>query len=225
MTIFCCLRLDIPPTWRARCPYLYPPETGWPSYTPRHWVPFSSPPATRRVMMDVFDPASTRGAFIWVWVLYYDGRSVGQSVLESDQIFITVRQIRVCWCRTLSLTRAPICRLQLLLAVGSAVIFGSDSRRTCDHIWLSQIQDFLLRRLLLLVGLRWRYWTPPPQGKCIYLEFHRTLRVHSFGKHCFQQFICFSSRVGCRGNMFSLPLSSSGWLVMLNCTVILSQYR
>jgi hypothetical protein len=31
-----------PPTWRARPPYLYPPVTRWPSYTPRHWVPFSS---------------------------------------------------------------------------------------------------------------------------------------------------------------------------------------
>jgi hypothetical protein len=27
-----------PPTWRTRPPYLWPPETGWPSYTPRHWV-------------------------------------------------------------------------------------------------------------------------------------------------------------------------------------------
>jgi hypothetical protein len=26
------------PTWRARSPYLYPPGTRWPSYTPRHWV-------------------------------------------------------------------------------------------------------------------------------------------------------------------------------------------
>jgi hypothetical protein len=26
-------------TWRTRPPYLWPPETGWPSYTPRHWVP------------------------------------------------------------------------------------------------------------------------------------------------------------------------------------------
>jgi hypothetical protein len=28
-----------PSTWRTRSPYLWPPETGWPSYTPRHWVP------------------------------------------------------------------------------------------------------------------------------------------------------------------------------------------
>jgi hypothetical protein len=31
------------PTGRARSPYLYHRETGWPSYTRRHWVPFSSP--------------------------------------------------------------------------------------------------------------------------------------------------------------------------------------
>jgi hypothetical protein len=40
MTIFYCLRVGTPLTWRARSPYLYPPGTGWPGYTPRHWVPF-----------------------------------------------------------------------------------------------------------------------------------------------------------------------------------------
>jgi hypothetical protein len=29
---------ETPPTWRARSPYLYPPGTGWSSYTPGHWV-------------------------------------------------------------------------------------------------------------------------------------------------------------------------------------------
>jgi hypothetical protein len=33
-----------------------------------------------------------------------------------DQIFITVRQLWVCWCGTLSLTKGRVCRLQLLLA-------------------------------------------------------------------------------------------------------------
>jgi hypothetical protein len=28
---------ETPLTWRARFPYLYPPGTGWPSYTPGHW--------------------------------------------------------------------------------------------------------------------------------------------------------------------------------------------
>jgi hypothetical protein len=42
------------PTWRARFLYLYPPGTGWPSYTPGHWVPFLSPLTTRRATVEVF---------------------------------------------------------------------------------------------------------------------------------------------------------------------------
>jgi hypothetical protein len=61
MTLFYCLRFETPPTWRARSPYLYLPETGCPSYTPRHGVPFSSPPTTRGAMVEVFEPESTRG--------------------------------------------------------------------------------------------------------------------------------------------------------------------
>jgi hypothetical protein len=62
MIIFCCLKFETPPTWRARPPYLYPPGTGWPSYVyiPRHWVPFSSPSTTCRATVEVFEPASTR---------------------------------------------------------------------------------------------------------------------------------------------------------------------
>jgi hypothetical protein len=48
MIIFYCLRFETYSTWRARFPDLYPPGTGWPSYTFRHWVPYSSPPTTRR---------------------------------------------------------------------------------------------------------------------------------------------------------------------------------
>jgi hypothetical protein len=58
-----------------------------------------------------------------------------------DQIFITVRQLRVCCC-ALSLTRRRVCRLQLLLVLASAVILGSESRGTRDHILLSHIRDF-----------------------------------------------------------------------------------
>jgi hypothetical protein len=43
-----------PPTWRARFPHLYPPGTGWPSYTPGHWVPFTSSLTTRRASVEVF---------------------------------------------------------------------------------------------------------------------------------------------------------------------------
>jgi hypothetical protein len=109
-----------------------------------------------------------------------------------DQIFITVRQLRVYWCGafSLSLTRERVCRLQLLLILASSVIRGSQSRVTRDHILLSQIRDspkpggpspriymsqeqggpvippgteFPFRRLLRLAGLRWRYSNPPPR--------------------------------------------------------------
>jgi hypothetical protein len=53
MTIFYCLRFESPPTWRARSPYLYPSGTRWSSYNPRHWVPFLSPPTTRRATVEV----------------------------------------------------------------------------------------------------------------------------------------------------------------------------
>jgi hypothetical protein len=82
-----------------------------------------------------------------------------------DQIFITVRQLRVCWFGAPSLTNGRVCRLQLLLVLASAVILGSESHWTCDRILVSQIRDFSFRRLLWLAGLRWRYSTPPPHGR------------------------------------------------------------
>jgi hypothetical protein len=60
-TKFCCLRFEIPPTWGDRSLCLYPPGTGWPSYNPMHWVPFSSSPTTHRATVEVFEPTSTRG--------------------------------------------------------------------------------------------------------------------------------------------------------------------
>jgi hypothetical protein len=81
-----------------------------------------------------------------------------------DQIFIIVWQLRVWWFGAPSLTRGRVCRLQLLLALASAVIFGSESRRTRIHILLSQIRDFPFRRLLRLARSRWRYSIPPPHG-------------------------------------------------------------
>jgi hypothetical protein len=81
-----------------------------------------------------------------------------------DRILITVWQLRVCWFGAPSLTRGRVCRLQLLLALYRAVILGSEPLGTRDHILLFQIRDFPFRRLLRLVGSRWRYSTPPPHG-------------------------------------------------------------
>jgi hypothetical protein len=91
-----------------------------------------------------------------------------------DQIFITVRQLLVCWCGTLSLTRERVCRLQLLLVLANADIFGSDSHGTRDYNLLSQIRDFPFRRLLRLAGLRWRYSIPPPHRSWFLIPYLST---------------------------------------------------
>jgi hypothetical protein len=59
-----------------------------------------------------------------------------------DQIFITVRQVPVCWRGAFFLTRGRVCRLQLLLGLPSEVIFRSESYGTRDHILLSQDSRF-----------------------------------------------------------------------------------
>jgi hypothetical protein len=56
MATFYCLRFKTPPAWRARSLYLYLPGRGWPGYTHRHWVPFSSPPTTHWAMVEEFEP-------------------------------------------------------------------------------------------------------------------------------------------------------------------------
>jgi hypothetical protein len=98
-----------------------------------------------------------------------------------DQIFITVRQLLVCWRGALSLTRGRVCRLQLLLALASAGMFGSDSHGTRDNNLLSQIRDFPFRRLLRLAGLRWRYSTPPPHWSLSYLQCQTQSQSHDNG--------------------------------------------
>jgi hypothetical protein len=133
-----------------------------------------------------------------------------------DQIFITVRQLRVCWYRALSLMRGRVCRLQFLLVLASAVIFGSESHGTRDHILLSQIRNFRFRRLLRLAGLRWRYSTPPPHESGSHT--HECMAIFSlclanaspfitsrepYRNHRPQRFQYCCSRMRCVGKVFS----------------------
>jgi hypothetical protein len=64
------LSSEVPKTWSARFPYLYPPGTGWPSYTPRHWVPFTSPLTTRRASVEVFLPSPYLEGQVRVYIAF-----------------------------------------------------------------------------------------------------------------------------------------------------------
>jgi hypothetical protein len=107
------------PTWRARSPYLYPPETGWPSYTPWHWITFSSSPTTRRATVEIFESASA-----WGWTTnprYKASARIAQerfvpllhilSFPEKQRVHRAVTKQRLLYCRLFS---------QLLLGNGCA---------------------------------------------------------------------------------------------------------
>jgi hypothetical protein len=179
MTISYCLRFETSPIWRARSPYLYLPGTGWVGYNPRHWVLFTSPPTTHRTTVESLFAESS--LMLWPTTVHRLLCLIIKHQSEAyAQIFITVRQLRVCLRGALSLTRGRACRLQLLPAIASAVILESESQEIRDHILLSQIQDFPFRRILWLAGLRWRYSTPPPHGVSSADRVQHTYLIGSF---------------------------------------------
>jgi hypothetical protein len=89
-----------------------------------------------------------------------DSQSVGQSALVStpseahDQIFITVWQLRSCYCGTFSLKRERVCVLHMLLVLANAFHLVSEYLETPDYILVSEIWHFPFRRLLRLAGSR-----------------------------------------------------------------------
>jgi hypothetical protein len=154
------------------------------------------------------------------WVSCYDRRSVEikQPSGAYDQIFITVWQLRVCWCGVLSLTRGRVFRIQLLLALASAVILGSESRGTSYHILLPQIRDFPFRRLLRHAGLQWKYSNAPPHGMTpvhqlpyFIITLHGPNRRHRSPKFLY---CCF--RIRYRRNLFTEPLPINVRLLWLH---------
>jgi hypothetical protein len=97
------------------------PWDSWPYFTVSDLrLSFSSPPTTRRVTVEVFDPASTRvggGMSLSLSHIATDGQSVCLSWCRTpsgahDQILVTVWQLLFCpWGVSLSLTKEWVCLL------------------------------------------------------------------------------------------------------------------
>jgi hypothetical protein len=221
-------------------------DQGDPAISPGNGFPFRR---CLRLAGGGIKPASTRvGLSIKVSLMLrlMGSQSVSLGIKHTygayDQTFITVRQLRDCWCGTISLIWGRVCRLQLLMTLASAVIFGSESRETPDLILLSQIRDFHFRCLLRLKGLRWRYSTPPPHGMAFQLFWapryiasrraHRKHRSFSYANRfkgmCLRRPATgYLSRICCpsngvftlfclHGNMFTWPLPNNLRLLCLH---------
>jgi hypothetical protein len=98
-----------------------------------------------------------------------------------------------------------VSRLQLLLVLYSTVILGFESRGTRDHILLSQIRDFLFRRLLRITELRWKYSTPPlhRNDSCESVTCPFMARCGQQTEHTPERFVCCYLRIRYHGNACS----------------------
>jgi hypothetical protein len=102
----------------------------------------SSTPCTALNSLPDWRPSHTNALLFWLTPTQLTKRSLSLSYVTTGgqsaslswnkapiwvlwQDFIIVRQLLVCWFGAPSLTRGRFCRLQLLLILASAVIFGS----------------------------------------------------------------------------------------------------
>jgi hypothetical protein len=95
------------------------------------------------------------------------------------------------------------------------------------HILLPHVRHFPIRRLLRLAGLRWRYSTPPPHGKCwcqspsvLYSLGADPIENTAIAQQWTSTVVAYCSRlylgtgclprIGLRGNVFIELLPSNG---------------
>jgi hypothetical protein len=96
---------ETPPTWSARFPYLYPPGTGWPSYTTEHWVPFTSSLTTRLLRIAWLRWRYSSPPLTWMdRSLYIQPSGIGRSSPKSSQcqsqshVTADGQSISMSWC-------------------------------------------------------------------------------------------------------------------------------
>jgi hypothetical protein len=101
---------------------LYPPGIGWPKF-----CVLSTQSQSQSYITTDGQPASLSWCQKPIW--------------EPRPIFpllslITFRQLRVCWCRSPSLTRSRVCSFQFLLSIASSAFLRFEFHGTQQHILL-----------------------------------------------------------------------------------------
>jgi hypothetical protein len=115
--------------------------------------------------------------------------------------------------------RGWVCRLQLLLALASAVILRSESRGTHDHILLSQIRNSPRPGPS---GTGWtsytpRHWVMHSDWICVScyitsgrIDSENTFQSRIHGNVCLSPSHGLFPRICLHGNVFTEPLPSNG---------------
>jgi hypothetical protein len=104
----------------------------------RIWPPLATPRCHRRALTS----ESEFGCLTLRLAVYYQSVPLGAKLLRTqNQHFFQLNTCGYSPYVTSFITRGWVCRLQLLLALVSAVSLGSDSRGTHDHNLLSEIRD------------------------------------------------------------------------------------
>jgi hypothetical protein len=153
----------------------------------------------------------------WVWVLCYDRRSVGPSVLVKkhpsgayDQIFITVRQFRVCWCEAL---------------------WRDDGSVVCNCCWLPPAQSFSdlspVGLVTKLYCLRFETFSSPPSTRHVLGITNRPLcfdTTWTHRKRLVQQLYCCVAFVAAVTFLPSRCLARIGWFSPSRCLAMVRGY-
>jgi hypothetical protein len=102
------------------------------------WVPEVSPASATSFSKQQLTTTGPQQSSYWL----SDGQSANLSWClatsgAQDQIFVTVRQLRVCSCGAPTLTRGRACRLQTQLVLANAIIFTAVKISSTYHLYFN----------------------------------------------------------------------------------------
>jgi hypothetical protein len=134
----------------------------------------------------------------------------------TTRFFFTVKQLRVCWCGALCLTRGRVCLLQLLLGLASTVILGSESCGTQTILYCLRFEASLFVAFYDSQCYGGRIRSRLHTAYFLSLHNDYLIRHGSHRKHLLQQSY-YSMCIRYHGDMFTESLPINDRLLWLHC--------